>query len=107
MTKINLLNKHTVGIVVGVAIATAALSIQASAGVDIYNEDMVAYKISVISENSNTERKLGPGESWRSVCDKCEIFIANIGKTEWVEETAASGEDVITITYGNIGFGGC
>jgi len=107
MTKVNLLNKHTVGIVVGVAIATAALSLQASAGVDIYNEDMVAYKISVISENSNKSRELGPGESWRSVCEKCNILIANIGKTKWVEETTASGEDVIIIEYGKVQIGGC
>lgn len=107
MTKVNLLNKRTAGIIVGVAIATAALSIQAIAGVDIYNEDMVAYKISVTSENSSKARELGPGESWRSICVKCNISISNIGKTEWVEETTASGEDVITISYGNVGFGGC
>ena len=107
MTKVNLLNKRTAGIIVGVAIATAALSIQASAGVDIYNEDLVAYKISITSENSSKSREVGPGESWRSVCEECNISIASMGETKWVEETTASGEDVVSINYGRVGFGGC
>ena len=107
MTKINLINKMTVSFVAAVAITTASFAIPAIAGVDIYNEDMVAYKISVDSQGSEKSRELGPGEAWRSVCEECNIFIANMGETKWVEETTASGEDVITITYGNVGFGGC
>ena len=74
---------------------------------DIYNEDLVAYKISVVSHGSQKSRELGPGESWRSVCEECNISIANLGESDWVEETTASGEDVVSINYGRVGFGGC
>ena len=78
---------------------------QATANVDIWNEDGVAYRVLVTDKSGQVTRSIAAGNHWKGACENCVVKITPVSGGSWSDQIEASGQDVVTIEHGSLRVG--